>query len=392
MSTTTTYTNTNTNTTCLKCISIRQSCKAKTTCKKCKDAIKDEKKRAGIKALKETVKTHPTRLLKETERDHWTEEAIRTAVTAMPSIALDVKRIYPETRCYIRHEEHTRASIIVFLNMQNDVHLETIYASRRPGVIQYLYNKACDYVSSVDSDLDYAMRHGYTRPPQVYEDECMKYPQWLEAVQKHPGILQFCPMRYRTYELCLAAMNSNIHEVATMYNSNGENFPLKHVPHEHLTEEMCLAATTWCNRALWWWPHYHRNTSMYIRAVSANPSVLITTLPSEYINCPEIIAAAGPLSPRDASMLQRLQEYEATRPVVQKQERLPLYTEYNPTEEDVKEELGCPICTEEFTLNEKGVISLACKHVIHKTCIDKWLPYKHNCPVCRQSVYKKNKQ
>lgn len=56
-----------------------------------------------------------------------------------------------------------------------------------------------------------------------------------------------------------------------------------------------------------------------------------------------------------------------------------LFPQYQCCEEDGH----CPICME--TCHNKQVRKMSCKHIYHKTCLDKWLiKYKKvNCPVCR---------
>lgn len=115
----------------------------------------------------------------------------------------------------------------------------------------------------------------------------------LLAVQQHPGILEMLPESQRTYEVVLAAMRSAPKEAIERYNSNGENFPLLHVPLVHRDETVCLAAAAWCNRALWFWPMPLRTKEMYLKAMRLNPSC-IDTMPEPFCNDPEIQALAPP--------------------------------------------------------------------------------------------------
>ncbi len=340
MSTTTnTNTNTYTNTTCLKC-------KMMIKYKKCNHNDKKTEKVLTI------IKKKPSYILQKRVRDHWNEDIIRTAVTAMPSIALDVKRIYPETFCYImEHSSECRNSINTFLDYQNEIHLDNIFHSQLPDLYDYLWNRACDrIVNSIPLKIGEDIITINFSPPY------MRARHWVELVQINPGMLTLCPMIYRTYEVCLAAMKSNIPEVTNMYNK-AKTSPLRHVPKEHLTEEMCLTPVSWSNYACLYWPKEHQTLSMFIKAISINPSLLTTTFPVEISNHPDFITAIASLSPK-----------------------------YMPTKQDVNDELACPICTEKFSLDEEDIIRLPCKHIHHKKCIDKWVEYKHTCPICRQTI------
>jgi hypothetical protein len=45
----------------------------------------------------------------------------------------------------------------------------------------------------------------------------------------------------------------------------------------------------------------------------------------------------------------------------------------------------CVICTEKFK-EDDTVKDLACKHVFHPACIDKWIRDHNNCPVCKVKI------
>lgn len=45
----------------------------------------------------------------------------------------------------------------------------------------------------------------------------------------------------------------------------------------------------------------------------------------------------------------------------------------------------CSICFEIFKKSE-DVKELACKHIYHPKCIDRWLQSHPNCPICRSAV------
>jgi hypothetical protein len=45
----------------------------------------------------------------------------------------------------------------------------------------------------------------------------------------------------------------------------------------------------------------------------------------------------------------------------------------------------CAICTSEFEIDE-NVTFLTCSHVLHTECIDEWIMYKSECPICRGKI------
>ncbi len=47
----------------------------------------------------------------------------------------------------------------------------------------------------------------------------------------------------------------------------------------------------------------------------------------------------------------------------------------------------CPICMNDFT-DKDYVRPLHCGHRYHKKCIDRWLMNNHQCPICRDAVFK----
>ncbi|KAM3399284.1 hypothetical protein ACQJBY_004590 [Aegilops geniculata] len=69
------------------------------------------------------------------------------------------------------------------------------------------------------------------------------------------------------------------------------------------------------------------------------------------------------------------------RPTV---DRLPV-TEI--TNETTGQQTTCPICLHEFQAGEYARILPACSHVFHLECIDSWLIWKPECPMCRHTVY-----
>ena len=45
----------------------------------------------------------------------------------------------------------------------------------------------------------------------------------------------------------------------------------------------------------------------------------------------------------------------------------------------------CTICCTQFE-NDDSVILLNCNHIFHKECINEWIHYKAECPLCKTSV------
>lgn len=46
---------------------------------------------------------------------------------------------------------------------------------------------------------------------------------------------------------------------------------------------------------------------------------------------------------------------------------------------------NCTICCTQFENND-SVILLNCNHIFHKECINEWIHYKAECPLCKTSV------
>jgi len=55
-------------------------------------------------------------------------------------------------------------------------------------------------------------------------------------------------------------------------------------------------------------------------------------------------------------------------------------------EKDEFDQSMCPICLENFSENDAGVIALSCKHRFHKSCIEEWITAHESCPLCRADV------
>uniref|UniRef100_A0ACD5Y6W0 Uncharacterized protein n=1 Tax=Avena sativa TaxID=4498 RepID=A0ACD5Y6W0_AVESA len=54
---------------------------------------------------------------------------------------------------------------------------------------------------------------------------------------------------------------------------------------------------------------------------------------------------------------------------------------------ETAEQTTCPICLHEFQAGDSARRLPACRHVFHLACIDSWLLWKPQCPMCRHAVY-----
>jgi hypothetical protein len=61
------------------------------------------------------------------------------------------------------------------------------------------------------------------------------------------------------------------------------------------------------------------------------------------------------------------------------------YSTYEIMESDVKEQLTCSVCLQEFYLGRQA-IRLVCAHLFHCCCIFNWLSNHKTCPLCRSIV------
>jgi len=61
--------------------------------------------------------------------------------------------------------------------------------------------------------------------------------------------------------------------------------------------------------------------------------------------------------------------------------------EQDEDDEDVKDTPSCAICMQAYQVGEK-VRTLPCQHEFHVDCVDKWLPMKRECPLCRHDITK----
>lgn len=46
----------------------------------------------------------------------------------------------------------------------------------------------------------------------------------------------------------------------------------------------------------------------------------------------------------------------------------------------------CLICHEKFSCNQQVYNLIPCKHIFHKCCLDEWVKYKPDCPICRNNL------
>jgi hypothetical protein len=52
----------------------------------------------------------------------------------------------------------------------------------------------------------------------------------------------------------------------------------------------------------------------------------------------------------------------------------------------MKENNNCCICLSNY--NKKSIVVKLenCKHIIHKKCLEEWISYKNECPICRKKI------
>jgi E3 ubiquitin-protein ligase RNF115/126 len=66
-------------------------------------------------------------------------------------------------------------------------------------------------------------------------------------------------------------------------------------------------------------------------------------------------------------------------------EKLKTYKLTNDNLNDIKNENICPVCKDEFQIDEI-LMDLPCKHHFHKDCIIPWLKERNSCPICRYEL------
>ena len=47
---------------------------------------------------------------------------------------------------------------------------------------------------------------------------------------------------------------------------------------------------------------------------------------------------------------------------------------------------SCPLCMEEYKVDEGDLTQLPCSHVYHTACVMQWLDMKNSCPICREVI------
>ncbi|XP_076789087.1 E3 ubiquitin-protein ligase RNF115 isoform X4 [Arvicanthis niloticus] len=87
----------------------------------------------------------------------------------------------------------------------------------------------------------------------------------------------------------------------------------------------------------------------------------------------------------DAIVTQLLGQLENTGPPPADKEKITSLPTVTVTQEQVNTGLECPVCKEDYTVEEK-VRQLPCNHFFHSSCIVPWLELHDTCPVCRKSL------
>uniref|UniRef100_A0A8D2AUH2 E3 ubiquitin-protein ligase RNF115 n=1 Tax=Sciurus vulgaris TaxID=55149 RepID=A0A8D2AUH2_SCIVU len=87
----------------------------------------------------------------------------------------------------------------------------------------------------------------------------------------------------------------------------------------------------------------------------------------------------------DAIVTQLLGQLENTGPPPADKEKITSLPTVTVTQEQVDMGLECPVCKEDYTVEEK-VRQLPCNHFFHSSCIVPWLELHDTCPVCRKSL------
>ena len=86
----------------------------------------------------------------------------------------------------------------------------------------------------------------------------------------------------------------------------------------------------------------------------------------------------------DTVITQLLNQIDNAGPPPMSQEEINSLNEISVTKEHINLNLQCPICMEDFVLDEK-VKELTCHHFFHNDCIVEWLKLHATCPTCRTS-------
>ncbi|XP_068197152.1 E3 ubiquitin-protein ligase RNF126-like [Antennarius striatus] len=91
----------------------------------------------------------------------------------------------------------------------------------------------------------------------------------------------------------------------------------------------------------------------------------------------------------DAIITQLMNQFENSGPPPAERERIRRLPTVSITEEHVVAGLECPVCKEDFHV-EESVRQLPCSHLFHNDCIVPWLERHDTCPVCRKSLSGEN--
>jgi hypothetical protein len=75
-----------------------------------------------------------------------------------------------------------------------------------------------------------------------------------------------------------------------------------------------------------------------------------------------------------------------TRPPAMTEEQLQEIAKASISEEQVRNELMCSVCFDDFKTNESEIRKLQCEHFFHEKCIFPWLRTNASCPVCRTKL------
>lgn len=255
-------------------------------CNKCREEEKAMALKAKIDQLKEQVKADPEALL-NAPTDYWSEQAIKTVVSAKPEMAMQLHKMYPSTRCYIAHSKEKQESILKFLDDCNAPILEAQRITRAEIQKKAVLSQARQI--PIWARIGYHDLYNYDRYKPCID--ALTYNDFMELVGTEPGALEFVPKSWRTYEMCYHAMACASDNAFEIYHMNGEGFPLIHVPLIHRDEQMCLTAAARCNRALWFFPPKMRNLDIYIKCARLNPSTVTTTMPEPFCRHPDVLQA-----------------------------------------------------------------------------------------------------
>jgi hypothetical protein len=289
---------------CSTCIRLRDNRRGITNpkrmnekfCRKCKEEEKLELLKQKRNALKELVTTNPLELF-NAPLELWTEAAMKSVVDAQPSMGLKIANTYEQTSCHMAHDAGRRASNKQYFTDAYNNYIKGVKeaeAARKAALIPLrkeqmkaeLLRKA-HRIPEWNGGMAYLMLSVTCPPPKV---TILGYDEYIELVKIHPGVMEFVPWEFRTYELCMAAIKTHPPEVVELYQMCGECFPMVHVPVQYRTEEMCIEAASWSYHSLWCIPPKLRTLEMYKKIAMVNPGSICMTMPTPFCDHPEILA------------------------------------------------------------------------------------------------------